>query len=167
MAHFLSKAPWMHAAISKNNGIIHTTPPVLSLEPVWNQTFYLFVSFTSPLPPFPFSLFLFSKYQISKVKDIKTDTINIAVYFTRIRGKDTKEGGCVGKADIEVKSLQVNYGYKAPWDRWEPLYDPNNKSDSKPESFIRIIVQLVPEGFLFALPTSFFYFFLPIYLLGD
>ena len=57
--------------------------------------------------------------------------------------------------DIEIPSDQLRYIQHNACDRWEPLYDFNNKSDSKPESFIRIIVQLVPEGFLLALPSAF------------
>jgi len=74
---------------------------------------------------------------------VKNDVVNIALYFTRARGKDTKEGSCLGVCDLDVSSFYVPYGYYAPWDKWEVLLDPNTKKPTS--SFVRLIVQLVPE----------------------
>ena len=80
----------------------------------------------------------------SGVNDVKTGRVNIAVYAIRTRGKDTKEGGCIGTCNLDVGTFYVPYGYHAPWDKWEVLLDPNTGQNTT--SFIHLVVQLVPEG---------------------
>lgn len=77
------------------------------------------------------------------MKNVKKDKVNLALYLTRARGKDTKEGGCIGVCDIPVISYFLPYGYYAPNETWQVLLDPNTHVQT--ESFISLVVQLVPE----------------------
>jgi len=112
-------SPQINATISYNNGVAHYTSSVNSWEPSWNQSFFF------------------------GVNDVKTGRVNIAVYAIRTRGKDTKEGGCIGTCNLNVGTFFVPYGYHAPWDKWEVLLDPNTGQNTT--SFIHLVVQLVPE----------------------
>ena len=81
---------------------------------------------------------------VSDVPDVKTGQVNIAVYMMRNKGKDHREGSCLGTCSLDVSSFYVAYGYHAPWDKWEVLLDPKNNQTSN--CFVHLIAQLVPEG---------------------
>jgi len=108
--------PQMNVTLNYNNdGTIHTTSPISSWEPSWNQIFY-----------FP-------------VNDARNDTVRIALHQRRGR-----EATCIGICNLEVNSYYVPYGYYAPMDKWQVLMEPNTNQPT--ESFVRLIVQLVPEN---------------------
>jgi len=113
-------APLINATVSYNEGFMTNTSKISSYDPTFNETFYF------------------------SVQKIATDFVKIAVYITLMKGKETREGSCVGVCELDVRDFYAPNGYYCPLTTWVVLKNPSNSQPT--ESFVNIAVQLVPDN---------------------